>query len=72
MENRTYADSFRILGSMTDINIDFASSHPKIGENGAIIGEDNVLEQKIILSLPLAKELAKKLTGAVADYESRL
>lgn len=30
MENRTYADAFNILGSLTDIKIDFASAQPQI------------------------------------------
>ena len=69
MENYTYADAFGILGSLTDIKIDFASTQPQISEDGKIVGDTQIFEHRIILSLPLAKDLAKKLAGAVADYE---
>ncbi len=69
MENHTYADAFGILASLTDIKIDFAITQPQIGEDGKIVGDNKIFEHRIILSLPLAKDLAKKLAGAVADYE---
>ena len=54
MDNCTYADAFAIMGSLTDLKIDFALTQPTPG---------------IILSVPLAKDLAKKLMAAVSDYE---
>lgn len=69
MEKQTYADAFGILSSLTDVKIDFASTQPQIDENGKIVGENRILEQRIILSLPLAKNLATKLANAVEDYE---
>ena len=69
MENRTYADAFSILASVTDIKIDFANIQPQIDKDGNIIGNNEIFEHRIILSLPLAKNLAQKLAIAVADYE---
>lgn len=71
MENRIYADAFSIVGSLTDIKIDFSSINPQIDKNGQIIGESKTSEQLIILSLPLAKDLAKMLSAAVDNYEKR-
>lgn len=69
MENQTYADAFGILASLTDMKIDFAITQPQLGEDGKIIDENKVFEHRIIMSMPLAKDLAKKLMGAVLDYE---
>ena len=68
MNPSTYADAFGILGSLTDLKVDFFSVSPHI-ENGQVVGEERTAEQRIILSLPLAKELAMKLQGAVEEYE---
>ena len=67
--NNTYADTFRIFGSLTDIKLDFATTQPCVDENGNIIGEEHSNEHRIILSLPLAKNLAAKLSATVEDYE---
>ena len=69
MDNRTYADAFGIISSLVDIKIDFISTQPQISEDGSIVGDEKTFEHRIILALPLAKDLAKKLTHAVADYE---
>lgn len=71
MENRIYADAFGVIGSLTDIKVDFANTNPKLNEAGQVIGEEKIVEQRVILSIPLAKSLAKLLTAAVADYEAK-
>lgn len=69
MDNFTYADVFGIFSSLTDVKIDFASTQPRINEKGDFVDE-KVSVQRIVLSLPLAKDLAKKLSDAVQDYEN--
>ena len=69
MDNCTYADAFAIMGSLTDLKIDFALTQPTPGPAGKIIGTTPQIEHRIILSVPLAKDLAKKLMAAVSDYE---
>ena len=69
MDNCTYADAFAIMGSLTDLKIDFALTQPTPGPDGKIIGTTPQTEHRIILSVPLAKDLAKKLMAAVSDYE---
>ena len=66
----TYADAFSILGSLTDMKIDFMSVAPHINQEGNIDGEERTIQQRIVLSLPLAKDFCSKLSKAVENYES--
>jgi len=70
MERCTYADAFGIMTNLTDVKIDFSISNPKVDASGKIVGDDHIFEHRIVLSLPLAKDLAKKLTDAISNYEN--
>ena len=69
--NTFYADGFSMTGSLTDAKFDFIISEPAVNENGIIVGEKQVVGQRVIMSLPLAKEFAEKLTGLIATHESQ-
>ena len=66
---RSYYGQLYIRRSLTDLKIDFALTQPTPGPDGKIIGTTPQIEHRIILSVPLAKDLAKKLMAAVSDYE---
>ena len=73
MDNCTYADAFAIMGSLTDLKIDFALTQPTPGPDGKIIGTTPQIEHRIILSVPLAKDLVsdyEKNFGTVVDMNS--
>lgn len=65
-----YAEAFRIAGSLTDVKMDFLSIQPVADANGQITSEQQVLDHRIIMSLPLAKEFATKILQLIADHES--
>ena len=66
-----YADGFSIMTGLTDTKIDFLAINPVTNEKGEVIGEQRTPEQRIILSLPLAKELAEKLSEMIVMYEAQ-
>lgn len=70
MEGCTYSDAFSIMASLTDVKIDFSISNPKVDAGGNIVGDEHIFEHRIVLSLPLAKDLAQKLKAAVDNYEN--
>lgn len=69
MENFTYADAFGILASVTDLKIDFFVTQPVVDYNGKVSETSQVLEQRVALSLPLAKNLSIMLENAIKNYE---
>lgn len=69
MDKCTYADSFGIMSNLTDVKIDFSITDPRVEEGENVVDPNPVFEHRIVMSLPLAKDLAKKLTAAVSNYE---
>ena len=63
-----YAAAFSIYAGKTDVKINFFDVDPVV-ESGEIAGEDRELVTKVILSLPVAKQLANHLSAAVKQYE---
>ena len=70
MENKIYAESYGILNGLADIKIDFMSVDVMPAEDGSLTEHSKVV-QRVTLSLPLAKDLSKKLSIAIADYERK-
>lgn len=66
-----YVDGFSIIAGLVDTKIDLLSINPVIDEKGSIVGEQRTIEQRVVLSLPLAKELAEKLNEMVSIYEAQ-
>ena len=70
MENKTYAEAYGILNGLTDFKIDFMSIDVVPTEDGSFT-ENRKVEHRVTLSLPLAKDLAQKLSACISDYEKK-
>lgn len=69
--NTFYADGFSMTGSLTDAKFDFIVTEPAANEEGIIVGERQVIGQRVIMSLPLAKEFAERLSKLIATHEKQ-
>ncbi len=67
----TYASGFQIFSNIYDFKIVFAELEPKLDEKGDVVGQASVLKERIVMSPILAKDLARKLSAAVEDYENK-
>lgn len=67
---KVYAEGFGIICGLADMKIDFQSVDPVVDQNGNV-SETKTTEARISLSLPLAKDLTKRLCNAIADYERK-
>ncbi len=69
MDNKIYADAFNIIAGPSDIKLNIVSVDIEVDEEKKTISEKREVSQRVTFSLPVAKDLAKKLSEAVADYE---
>ncbi len=69
--NTFYADGFSMTGSLTDAKFDFMVSEPAVNEQGIVVGERQIIGERVIMSLPLAKEFAGKLSELIAAHEKQ-
>ena len=67
-----YADGFSIVAGLVDTKIDFLAVDPVKDEKGAVIGEKQIPEYRISMSLPLAKELRDQLAFVIKQYEDSI
>ena len=67
--NSFYADGFSITVGLVDAKVDFLISVPNVTEEGIVSGEKQILGQRVVMTLPLAKELSEKLSGIIKTYE---
>lgn len=70
--NALYIDGFGLIGGLVDIKIDLQVTSPIVDEKRNVVGENREVAQRITLSMPMAKELAEKLTQMVSTYEQRV
>lgn len=68
--NSIYVDGFSIITGLVDAKLDLLTINPVIDENGNIVNEQREIAQRVVMALPLAKELVEKLGEAIATYES--
>ena len=64
-----YAGAFNVFVSAHDARVRFIDVTPQMSSDGKII-EDRTDVCDVCMSLPLAKQLAKRLTEAIMHYES--
>ena len=64
----TYVGAFNIMTSLLDVRIEFGSVEPQLDDNGDVVGEVRIPKTRIALPPFLAKELAQKLSAAIANY----
>lgn len=64
-----YSTAFQIVGSVYDVQIQFDAIVPQLDGNGNVVGDSKAPLQRVILPVPIAKELAQKLNEAIENYE---
>ena len=67
---KIYVDGFQLAFSAHDARIFFMSSEP-IFTDGVISGADTSVASKVVMTVPLAKQLCEQLSIALANYESQ-
>lgn len=65
-----YCTAFNILSSFYDVKIEFATIEPLTDKDGNVIDSERTPQQRVTLPIALAKELAKKLSESVSQYEA--
>ena len=64
-----YCTAFHIVGSFYDVEIELSKVEPVLDETGNVTGNQRIPKQRITLPVPLAKELAQKLSETLENYE---
>lgn len=64
MDHNAYSNAFSFSVSETDTRLNFFLTGPQLDENGELVEEESETVSRVILPLPVAKELAQKLSAA--------
>ena len=70
MGNKVYAEGFGVICGLADLKIDFQSVDPVMLPDGKV-AENKTTEVRVSMSLPLAKDLLKRLNQTIIAYENQ-